>query len=331
MLRSNIFYNRHHEEYNLIKTKKELGIRIKKAKTAVLIVNTYSRRGEKLFFRALDELQMQGVTITASYPVRHPDRLPEIVKEAIRRKGDLVIIGGGDGTISSVVDYFANRDIVFGLLPLGTGNSFARTLGIPVSLKEAVGVIVNGKVIEADLGKVNEDFFANVVSIGFPAEVARNTPNWLKKILGPLAYGVIGIKYLFSSKKFRCEMISNGKKYIVQTHHIIIANGSIYGISPIGLKTDIDNKQLLVLTMDMTNRWKLILFWIRFFTGTHHTLPDLKYFLTKEVKIITDPVRYIDIDGDSITQTPAKITLAPSALKIMVPESFHEHLKKEIA
>lgn len=308
-----------------MKTKKELEKRIKKAKTAVLIVNTYSRRGEKLFFRALDALQKQGITITASYPVRHPDRLPEIMKEAVKRKGDLVIIGGGDGTISSVVDYFANQDIVCGLLPLGTGNSFARTLGIPLALEEAVDVIVNGKVIEADLGKVNEDYFANVVSIGFPADVARNTPNWLKKILGPAAYGVIGIKYLFTSKKFCCEMNANEKKYVIRTHHVIIANGSIYGISPIGLNTDVDNKQLLVLTMDMINRWKLILFWIRFLTGTHHRLPELKYFLTEEVTLTTNPIRYIDIDGDNITQTPVKVSIAPSALKVMVPRLFHEH------
>lgn len=308
-----------------MKTNKKLEKRIKRAKTAVLIVNTYSRRGQKFFFRALDALQKKGITVTASYPVRHPDRLPEIVKEAIRRKGDLVIIGGGDGTISSTVDYFANRDIVFGLLPLGTGNGFARTLRIPLALEEAVDVIATGKVIETDLGKLNDDYFANVVSIGFPADVASNTPSWLKKILGPIAYGVIGIKYLFTSQKFRCEMRANGKKYIVRTHHVIIANGSIYGISPIGLDTDIDNNKLLVLTMDMVNRWKLILFWLRFLTGTHHRLPELQYFLTKEVKVTTDPIRYIDIDGDTITQTPAKVTIVPRALKVMVPQSFHEH------
>jgi diacylglycerol kinase (ATP) len=117
----------------------------------------------------------KGIAITASYPVRHPDRLPEGVKAAIRHKGDLVIVGGGDGTISSIIDYFAYQDVVFGLLPLGTGNSFARTLGNPLTLEGAIDIIANGKVVDVDLGKVNDDYFANVISIGFPADLARNT------------------------------------------------------------------------------------------------------------------------------------------------------------
>lgn len=312
-----------------MKTKQDLEKRIKKAKTAVLIVNTYSRRGEKLFFQALDLLQKSGIIVTASYPVRHPDRLPEIVKEAIRRKGDLVIAGGGDGTISSIVDYFAYKDIVFGLLPLGTGNSFARTLGIPLDLEGAIDVIANGKVSAVDLGKVNDDYFANVISIGFPADVARNTPRRLKRLIGPLAYGIVGIKYFFTAEKFRCTLTSKDQQFTVNTHNVIVANGSIYGITPIGLKADVDNKKLLVLTMDMINRWKLLIFWISFLTGKHHRLPELKYFLTESVTIQTSPVKYIDIDGDSITKTPASVSIASKALRVLVPQDFHEHKKQE--
>src|SRR5689334_4703225 len=117
---------------DIMKTKTELDQRIKEQKSAVLIVNTYSRRGERSFFQALDALQKNGLTITASYAVQHPDRLAEVVREAIEQKGDLVIVGGGDGTISSIVDFFAYQDVVLGILPFGTGNSFARTIGIPL-------------------------------------------------------------------------------------------------------------------------------------------------------------------------------------------------------
>jgi diacylglycerol kinase family enzyme len=74
--------------------------------------------------------------------VRDPDRLPEAVRKVISKGCKQVIVGGGDGTISSVVDDFAYRDVVFGLLPLGTANSFARTLGIPLTVAKAVDVIV---------------------------------------------------------------------------------------------------------------------------------------------------------------------------------------------
>lgn len=306
------------------RTKRELEKRIRKAKTAVLIVNTYSRRGEKLFFRVLDLLQKRGIRVTASYPVRHPDRLPEVVTEAIRRKGDLVIVGGGDGTISSIVDYFAYKDIVFGLLPLGTGNSFARSLGIPLDLEGAIDVMVNGKVSDVDLGKVNDDYFANVISIGFPAEVARATPRWLKRITGPLAYGIIGIRYLFTTQKFRCDLTVNGKKQTAYTHQIIVANGSFYGIMPLGKEAHVDNRLLFVLTMNMMSRWKLLYFWLMFFLNKHKTLSEVIYFTTEKVSIVTDPVRYIDIDGESVAQTPAVLSVAPEALKIMTPKEFEE-------
>src|ERR1043165_4737608 len=167
-----------------MKTKRELQKIITQEKSAVLVVNTHSRRGERLFFRAVDELTRRGINIVASYLVHQPDRLPQIVKEAIRRKGSLVIVGGGDGTISSIVDAFAYQDVILGILPLGTGNSFARTMGIPLTVEGAVDVIVNGKVADIDLGKVDNDYFANIASLGFSADVAHSSSNRLKKFLG---------------------------------------------------------------------------------------------------------------------------------------------------
>jgi diacylglycerol kinase (ATP) len=116
-------------------TKDALDQRIRAKRTAaVVVVNAYSRQGERLFRRALGGLVQRGMGISASYAVRDPVRLPDIVKEAIASGSGLVVIGSGDGTISSVVGFFADRDVVLGILPLGTSNRFARTLGIPLSL-----------------------------------------------------------------------------------------------------------------------------------------------------------------------------------------------------
>ena len=106
------------------------------------------------------------------------------MREEIAKGRKFIILGGGDGTISSVVDHFAYTRVVFGVLPLGTANSFARTLGIPLDLAGAIDVLVNGKVANIDLGKINEDYFANGSAIGMPAIVGRATPHSLKKWLG---------------------------------------------------------------------------------------------------------------------------------------------------
>ncbi len=113
---------------------------------AALIVNTRSRSGERAFFRALDRLQELGVTLGPTYAVRDPVRLPENVRDILEDGSEyrVLILGGGDGSVSSVVDFLAHRDVTLGLLPLGTANDFARTLEIPVDIEQACQTIAHG-------------------------------------------------------------------------------------------------------------------------------------------------------------------------------------------
>lgn len=149
---------------------------IKESCRAVLAVNTHSRRGARSYAEAKQRLTEAGLILDPAYSVRHAERLPEIVREEIANGRRFIIVGGGDGTISSVVDHFAYTSVVFGVMPLGKANSFAHTLGIPLDLPGAIDVLVNGKVADVDLGKINDDYFANGSSIELPAAVGRATP-----------------------------------------------------------------------------------------------------------------------------------------------------------
>src|SRR5687768_14019971 len=99
---------------------------------AVLIVNAHSRKGEKLFRHAQAKLKAAGIDLIAAHAVKDPSRLTQVVIAAIDEGAPMVIIGGGDGSLSSAVDHLVDRDCVFALLPFGTANSLARTLGIPL-------------------------------------------------------------------------------------------------------------------------------------------------------------------------------------------------------
>src|SRR5947209_7093821 len=103
-------------------------------KKAALIINTRSRKGEEFFFEILELLEKNGIVVESSYPVSNSVFLQRAVKEAIAKGPKLVIVGGGDGTLSSVVQHFAYKSIVLGVLPLGTGNSFARSLELPLDI-----------------------------------------------------------------------------------------------------------------------------------------------------------------------------------------------------
>ncbi len=129
------------EEHHRREEKVTLENSIKTNRRAVLVVNARSRRGARYYSEAKRRLVEKGWTLDAAYPVHRPERLPEIVRQAISQGHKFIIIGGGDGTISSVVDHFAYTDVVFGILPLGTANSFARHLSIPLQLDAAVDVL----------------------------------------------------------------------------------------------------------------------------------------------------------------------------------------------
>jgi len=307
-----------------MRTKKELEKILAKEKSAVLVVNTHSRKGQRLFFQALDELAKRGINITTSYPVHHPERLPEIMKEAIRRQGSLVIVGGGDGTISSIVDQFAYQDVVLGILPLGTGNSFARTLGIPLTLEGAVDVIAGGRVADIDLGKIDDDYFANMAAIGFSADVAHSSPHMLKKFLGPLAYFFVAIGHFFRHRSFSCTFHTVDEGYKIKTHQVLIANGSFMGKTLFTPTINPDDRSLIVFTMDMLNRWQMLKLWIAFLLGKYTAFSEAKYFMTREIRIEADPPQHIDVDGEKTTQTPVSASLAPEALKVLVPQSFQD-------
>jgi YegS/Rv2252/BmrU family lipid kinase len=287
----------------------------------VLVVNTRSRRGRDLYADAKRLLTRNGLHIEAAYPVRDPVRLPEIVQNAIAQGHKLIIIGGGDGTISSVVDYFAYRDVVLGLLPLGTANSFVRTLGIPLDLDGAASVLTGGgKVADVDLGKINDDYFANTTAIGLPALVGRNMPHNLKRYLGKFGYLLVGAAHLLRHKPFRV-VLTEGRREIARIDDaldILIANGSYQGGVLVADEANLESHDLVIRIVKGGRKINLLKTWAR--PALNHRAVDFTEIIRAEDLVIeTDPPHYVSIDGEVVTQTPVRVSVARQALMLMVP------------
>lgn len=300
-------------------TRAELENAIRMEKRAALVINTRARQGGRLYERALKALKQNGIAIDAAFAVANPEELLPIVKDVIRQGARLVIVGGGDGTVSSVVDACAYRDVVLGLLPLGTGNSLALSLGIPFTVEAAIETIVQGRVGEIDLGKVNDDYFANVATIGLSADAARRIPPRLKQYLGPVAYGVAGLKSFLDHKPFLCHLSSAGFEQTLRTHMIIVANGRFYGKFPIAAEATLEDSALNVYVMGGASRLTLIRAGIGLLLGRHTSIYDSPLFSTDSVSIQVDVPQYVDLDGEPTACTPVTISVAPKALRVMVP------------
>ena len=292
---------------------------------AALIVNTRSRTGERAFFQALDHLQEMHVPLGVTYPIRDPARLPEAVQEVLGDGYEFLILGGGDGTVSSVVDFLADRGTLLGLLPLGTANDFARTLDIPEDIEEACKLIANGKVVDIDLGLAGDNFYVNVASVGLSVEATRALSPWLKKSTGPLAYPVAAIRAFLKHEPFSARLtFPEGDHEPVEYDRLLqvaVGNGRFYGGGMIvALESGIDDKTLDIYAIDLGRRRDLIGAVRYLKSGDFIKTDGVHNFRTPLVRLETDPDLPVNIDGEVVTRTPQDFSVAQNALSVLVPQ-----------
>ena len=294
------------------------------------MVNTRSRHGARAYAEAKRLLAEAGITLDATYPVRHAERLPEIAREEIGKGHKFIIIGGGDGSISSVVDHFAYTSVVFGVLPLGTANSFARTLGIPLDLAGAIDVLVNGKVADVDLGKIDEDYFANGSSIGMPAIVGRATPHALKRWLGRGAYGLVAASKFIRYAPFRCIVTIEGQETSFEAFDVMIASGGYQGGVLVAREARPNDGKIVIRILKGPSKWALVKKWARLTLRVPFGPSDLEVLRVPELTIDTVPKQYVAVDGEVIAQTPIRISVARAALLLMTPQGFAEREEGQV-
>jgi diacylglycerol kinase (ATP) len=292
---------------------------------AALVVNTRSRTGERAFFRALDRLQELDVSLGVTYALRDPARLAETVREVIEDGYEFLILGGGDGSVSSVVDFLAGRDVVLGLLPLGTANDFARTLEIPEDIEGACQAIAEGKIVDVDLGLAGDNFYVNVASVGLSVGATRALSPWLKKSTGPLAYPLAAMRAFFEHEPFSARLTfpddDNEPVEYERLLQIAVGNGRFYGggmvVAP---ESGIDDRTLDIYAIELGRSRDLIGVARYLKSGDFINVESVHHFRTSRVRLETDPELQINIDGELVSQTPQEFSVARNALDVLVPQ-----------
>jgi YegS/Rv2252/BmrU family lipid kinase len=303
-----------------VRRKAMLDEAIRAERGAVLVVNTKSRSGRDLYSEAKRLLTREGLRLEAAYPVRDPARLPEIVQAAITQGHKLIVVGGGDGTISSVVGHFAYRDAVLGILPLGTANSFARALGIPLDLAGAAAVLTGGgKVADVDLGRINGDYFANTAAIGLPARVGRAMPPGLKRWFGKAAYILTGAALFARHKPFRVVLTERRREIarIDDALDILIANGPYQGGVKLADEASPESRDLVIRIVKGARKINLLRAWLC--PASSRAADFTRLARASDVTIETEPPHYVSIDGEIVARTPVRVTVARQALLLMAP------------
>ena len=287
-------------------------------KQAILIVNAKSRVGADSFDLAVELLEAAGIELVEKHAVKQPDKINALVKEAVER-APMVIVGGGDGTLSSTIDHFKDHETVFALLPLGTANSFARALGIPLELEGAVDVIANGQMRRIDLGCINGDYFGNSAAIGLSPMIAKTVPHKLKKYLGRIGYGLWAAKVGIKFRPFKLTIGTGRNIATVWATEVRIANGGYFGGVELVEKAELDSGEIIVQIVTGRSSGNLAKSWFYNMLRLRHRDQWQAEIRARKVILETDPVMDVTIDGELATKTPITVTIAPKAVAIAAP------------
>lgn len=291
---------------------------------AVLISKLTSKRGPEAFTEVSKALTERGISIVEAHQVENRKELRRRVKGAVKSGHRLIIVAGGDGSQAAAVGQLAYTDAVLGVIPAGTGNSFVQSLGIKPSIPDAIQAILSGRVAEVDLGIVNGEYFANFATIGLSAQIGVETPKLLKKLAGGAAYGVSAVVPMLRHQPFRAKVTWEKNELKVDTFQMIIANGRYFGNTAVLPDANITDGKLSFFTTAGSGRLEIIRMYFAFLKGTQTELPDAHYFQTKNLSVKTKTPQPIAIDGSAFGKTPGKFSVAPKALKVMVPVTATE-------
>lgn len=286
---------------------------------AMLIVNPRARRGTGSILAAKQVLANAGIEIEEMATSKNESASDLIARNADHF--DMAIVGGGDGTLNNAAAGLVYSGLPLGVLPLGTANDFARTMGIPPDPVQAAEIIAAGRETAVDLGEVNGHLFFNVASIGFSAELAAELTEHAKKRWGTLGYGIVAARILMRSRLFTAYVEHDDTTEKIRTMQVSVGNGRHYGGGMTVEETaTAEDGWLDLYSLEVDHWWRLLRLLPSLRKGTQGQWDDVRAFKTTEVTIRTKQPRPVNTDGELVTWTPAHFRIRPKSVRVFVPK-----------
>jgi YegS/Rv2252/BmrU family lipid kinase len=255
----------------------------------------------------------------------------EIVELAERAAGgdaEIIVAGGGDGTISAVAAHVIKAKKTLGILPLGTLNNFSKDLQIPQDLAEAVRVIAEGRAIQIDVGEVNGRIFVNNSSIGLYPRLVRKRERQQRLGRGKWwAAFWAALRILRRSPFLKVELKVGNEKKRLRTPFVFIGNNEYeMDFFNIGRRNRLDDGKLSVYFLHRSGRTGLFLLVLRTILGRLKQAEDFEEINTEEITIETrKKLTPVAFDGEvSTLQMPLTYKIHPKALRVIVPRETDE-------
>ncbi|HVE80960.1 MAG TPA: diacylglycerol kinase family protein [Candidatus Dormibacteraeota bacterium] len=287
----------------------------------VLVVNLKSRKASLAIDEFTKEFKARKIKIKI-LKVKNPARINFSLQKALDLNPDVIVLGGGDGTLISGIEYLVKKNYKksIGFLPLGTANYLVRNLEIPLTVPESVDVLLKGKVLEIPIGIANDKYFALTFVVGLTQAVSENVSDGLKKKIGQVAYLLELFKQSTQHKPFQYRIESPDLKKPVTgvCHQLVVYNSDLN--QQLKLVPDHQlTKHTLKVVISNTGTSKIKMF-IGFFVHIAtfgKKRPYMKVFEASSLKITTDPELPADFDGETYGKSPFDITMLKRKIRVI--------------
>lgn len=247
-------------------------------------------------------------------------------REAVEHGVDVVVAAGGDGTVNDVVQGLMAAESgdmpALAVLPVGTANDLARSLGLPLdnNLAAALAIAAEGKVSAIDLGLVNDRPFVNVASGGFPAEVTTRTSAEMKNLLGGAAYSITGLLTAATLKAYACAVIAEGQTLDLSLAMLAIGNGRLagggYEVAPQARLDDGLLDLVLVPAVPLADLPKLV---GELFNVTDENNQHILYRQLAAFELHFADEFQLNLDGEPYKSREFRVSLRPGGLRVVWP------------
>jgi YegS/Rv2252/BmrU family lipid kinase len=256
-------------------------------------------------------------------PTGRPGNATEIIEAEDLTPFDGVVAAGGDGTVFEAVNGLfrnpAGSAVPFGVLPMGTGNSFSRDLGLKKGqIREALELIARGATRKVDVGRCRTGdrdlYYLNILGLGFVSDVAATASRL--KLLGNASY-TIGVVYRTAFLgTFRLELELDGDVIEREATFLEISNSRFTADFLMAPEAKIDDGLLDVTLLGKISRRRLLRLFPTVFRGEHIQYPEVETFTARSITVISDQPKILSPDGELIGTTPAEITCLHQALDV---------------
>jgi len=289
-----------------------------------LIVNPAAgcSRGVAAAAMAAEEFARAGWEVSQAL-TQGPGDAIELARAAAEAGCDAVLACGGDGTLSQVLAGLLDSGIPAGIIPAGTGNDFARTIGLSRHPRHAARQLLRGKVASIDLLQVNDGalWSVNVMGLGFDAQVTLRMNGRTGSGAGLATYLIAVARELITYRPTRLRVTVDGETWQGPAVLLAVANARSYGAGmKIAPMAEVDDGRLDVVLVEHIGRLELLYNFPRVFRGTHTSHPAVHIWRGTQVAIETlDGPAPVLVDGDVQCRTPLTVRVSPGRARLLMP------------